>query len=801
MFHSNVFVRAICVLAILAGPLSAPLLPLASQTTFIVTKTADTNDGVCDSDCSLREALAAANAAPDADTISVPAGNYRLTLGQLTIANPLILSGALSSTTLIHAAPNAAVLRVNGGISATLTGITLRGGHSIFGGGLTNYGFLTIAESAIIHNTGVVGGGVRNEGHLSLYRSAVTENTTGAALTGGGLSNSGTLTLTESLLAENTSGKGGGLHNTGTAWIITSTIRDNLASQVNGGGGIYNTGTLTLTASTLQGNGAFDFGGGLHNAGGQTWIDQSQIVHNVATTGGGAFNGTARLNVFNSAVAENIGGGLSNQSALTLTNSTVANNHFPPNAVYPLTLMNGSGLYHSALTGTAQLNNVTLNGNDGYGIYQINGAVNLKNSIVAGPESLPLFNCSGLITSQDYNFINPSAACAVMGATTHNLTGTTPVLGFLQDNGGETWTHPLLAGSPALETGNPATPGSGGAACEATDQRGAIRPQADQCDMGASEGSYAAPAAFVFSHSDSADPAAVGQTLTYTLRLTNTSGALLTGLRVTDTLPAAVTFASASASVGSCNFGDGRVACGPLSLNAGAALTITVTVIPTRVALLLNSAQAASDATPPDAVNTTRRESTSAELFIRATGVALPSVSNGALAWADYDGDNDLDAVVTGDTGSGRIARLYRNEGDGLFALAASFTGVSHSAAVWGDYDNDNDPDLLLLGYTGASPLTQLYRNDGATFMPISAALLTVQQGTAAWADFDNDGDLDLALTGQSGAGPVAAGKNKVGGEGLRARAALEQVRAFERTGEPRPAWRTPGKQVPGVSL
>jgi CSLREA domain-containing protein len=48
--------------------------------TFTVTKTADTNDGVCDADCSLREAILAANAAPDADTITVPAGTYPFTL-------------------------------------------------------------------------------------------------------------------------------------------------------------------------------------------------------------------------------------------------------------------------------------------------------------------------------------------------------------------------------------------------------------------------------------------------------------------------------------------------------------------------------------------------------------------------------------------------------------------------------------------------------------------------------------------------------------------------------------------------
>ena len=48
--------------------------------TFLVSKTADTNDGTCDADCSLREAVIAANAAAGADTIVLPTGTFLLTL-------------------------------------------------------------------------------------------------------------------------------------------------------------------------------------------------------------------------------------------------------------------------------------------------------------------------------------------------------------------------------------------------------------------------------------------------------------------------------------------------------------------------------------------------------------------------------------------------------------------------------------------------------------------------------------------------------------------------------------------------
>ena len=48
-------------------------------------------------------------------------------------------------------------------------------------------------------------------------------------------------------------------------------------------------------------------------------------------------------------------------------------------------------------------------------------------------------------------------------------------------------THALQSGSPAIDAGNPATPGSGGNACEPTDQRGVARPQGAACDIGAFE--------------------------------------------------------------------------------------------------------------------------------------------------------------------------------------------------------------------------------------------------------------------------------------------------------------------------
>lgn len=118
-------------------------------------------------------------------------------------------------------------------------------------------------------------------------------------------------------------------------------------------------------------------------------------------------------------------------------------------------------------------------------------------------------------------------------------------------------------------------------------------------------------------------------------------------------------------------------------------------------------------------------------------------------AFADVDGDGDLDLFVGFD---GTPNRLYRNDA-GTFTDIAAASGVADAratrSAAFGDMDADGDPDLLL-GFTpspGASVL-RLYRNDGGRFTDATTtAGLTVAAGAVrqlAWVDPDADGDLDL---------------------------------------------------------
>ena len=123
---------------------------------------------------------------------------------------------------------------------------------------------------------------------------------------------------------------------------------------------------------------------------------------------------------------------------------------------------------------------------------------------------------------------------------------------------------------------------------------------------------------------------------------------------------------------------------------------------------------ASETAAPPDAPGCTS---------VVAEGLTTDHASTGGASWSDYDGDGDLDLLVTNGYDvssaepSGQPNRLYRNEGGGAFteitagALAES-AGFS-SGSTWGDYDGDAD---LYVGNwpnePGPGELNALYRNE-----------------------------------------------------------------------------------------
>jgi hypothetical protein len=151
----------------------------------------------------------------------------------------------------------------------------------------------------------------------------------------------------------------------------------------------------------------------------------------------------------------------------------------------------GGGRCRPSRPPTVTITNSTLSGNRADetlagAICNGGDVVEIKNAILAaGPTGANLWNIGdfgGTIASSGYNLSSDDGG-GFLTATGDRI-NTDPKLGALADNGGPTWTCALLAGSPAIDTGN-STDIDGNSV--ATDQRGVARPQGSGYDIGAFE--------------------------------------------------------------------------------------------------------------------------------------------------------------------------------------------------------------------------------------------------------------------------------------------------------------------------
>lgn len=322
--------------------------------TFTVTKTADTDDGTCDADCSLREAIAVAELNGGADTIEFDglSGTITLTLGEIDIGDDLTINGPGASTLAISGNDASRIFNVNGPSSFTLRDLTLRNGFTTLGGGamyIEDVDSLKIVDSVITNNSaddlgggiyiysgtdlvirrteisgnesGEYGGGIAwvtedSDEYLTIEDSLITNNT--AEEGGGGISvyaddAGGTLTVSDSTISNNRAYEGGGIDfysdDDGYLIVENSTISGNYAREDGGGIAFYSDdGALTITNSTISGNTTPEGGGGVmvEEAGSGVTIANSTIVRNTGGSyGGGIYAGTEGLNLENSIVADN----------------------------------------------------------------------------------------------------------------------------------------------------------------------------------------------------------------------------------------------------------------------------------------------------------------------------------------------------------------------------------------------------------------------------------------------------------------------------------------------------------------
>ncbi|MEO0625865.1 MAG: VCBS repeat-containing protein, partial [Bacteroidota bacterium] len=117
-------------------------------------------------------------------------------------------------------------------------------------------------------------------------------------------------------------------------------------------------------------------------------------------------------------------------------------------------------------------------------------------------------------------------------------------------------------------------------------------------------------------------------------------------------------------------------------------------------------------------ISTTLYVNDGAGQYIEVSETPFDQVWLGAIAFADVDGDNDQDVLITGLSNvSELIAKLYLNDGTGTFteAMNTPFEGVNFSAIAFADIDGDNDQDVLITGTTaGESSIADLYLNNGS---------------------------------------------------------------------------------------
>lgn len=574
--------------------LSDGTLDLPPAHPFLVTKTTDTNDGTCNADCSLREAVTAANGVPESSIITFDpqifgsAQTILLSAGELVIeANHRItIQGPGSSLLTISGNNTTRIIRQQRDTFLTVSGVTLTNGngsggfisgqggaifmepngvitrldvdsvlfssnHAVAGGAIRSNGQNTvnISNSTFDGNNAMGGSGVivdggpmniaastfRNHsgsainigsmnGVLNLIGSTIT-GTTGAAIVVGGtavitdssidhntsttlgaaISCMGNATLNNSIVTANTStdtnSDGGGIYNSGRLTINNSTISGNSAAF---GGAIYSSGGVTTNGATISGNTATQGGGGIYNNAGGSLPDvlnNSLLINNHSNgfgggiynrdtmqlngttvqnnsavgSGGGAFNVflnvgaaslTAQNSTFSSNTATSTGGGISNQQGtVTLTNSAFSGN----------SAILGGGIRNNT-NGTVNLIHVTVASNRntgtsaGAGVSVTGAVVNAVNSIVALNilSNNTRSDFGGTLTSGGYNLIGTTAGVTISGTTTGNILNADPALGPLAANGGTTFSHALLAGSPAVDAGDPAD-------TSVQDQRGVIR--------------------------------------------------------------------------------------------------------------------------------------------------------------------------------------------------------------------------------------------------------------------------------------------------------------------------------------
>ncbi|MFN8461855.1 MAG: choice-of-anchor Q domain-containing protein [Anaerolineales bacterium] len=462
---------------------------IGDATSLLVTKTADTNDGICDNDCSLREAIANAFSGYTI-TFDPSLSGQTITLGSTLILDKDMTIDGSNLTTNVRLDGQSVLttlLEINNPDeiypTVTISDIDFLNGaqygifhargelhviNSYFSGNQTG---VQSGTKLIVTNSRFDGNftGIYNFGVLQVQNSEFTNNNRGLITEGVYyLSLPGDATINNSVFIQNTQGA---VQNRNGALVVTDTNFTNNASDY--GGAIMSNGvSAEISRSAFVNNSATQYGGAIQGGGNLTVTD-SVFTGNAATIDGGAVASTTWIilskSVFSSNTAGNFGGAIAAQSDGQIENSTFYNN----------SAAMGGGLYVQNGNLSFRLANNTISQSTGGGIYNSGNSLELFNNIIANSitgadcYTITMFGVTGNNNLVETNAPSPNACGSVSISAD-------PLLGSLQDNGGFTQTMALLPGSPAIDAADVAN-------CPSTDQRGVTRPQGSGCDIGAYE--------------------------------------------------------------------------------------------------------------------------------------------------------------------------------------------------------------------------------------------------------------------------------------------------------------------------
>ncbi|HKK10721.1 MAG TPA: VCBS repeat-containing protein, partial [Bacteroidales bacterium] len=136
----------------------------------------------------------------------------------------------------------------------------------------------------------------------------------------------------------------------------------------------------------------------------------------------------------------------------------------------------------------------------------------------------------------------------------------------------------------------------------------------------------------------------------------------------------------------------------------------------------------------------------------RKVGIAVPSLFNGDVKFADFNRDGNQDIAICGKDANEEVHTLvYAGDGKGGFeSVRIPAVGVHNGELAWGDYDNDGDYDLFVTGQqSNGKGFTGLYVFNGTAFGKLNIEMPARKFSSADWGDYDNDGDLDIVLNGE----------------------------------------------------